>query len=47
MQDKILVGLQPVGAVAHCWQVLDLLRKDTASCDRPAPTDKAQDPYKA
>ena len=40
---KILVGLQHVCAIAHRRQVLDLFPESSASLDRPAPTDKAED----
>jgi len=41
--DKILVGLQHVRAIAHRWQVLDLLPKDLTRFDRPSSKDKAED----
>ena len=41
--NEILVGLQHVRAIAHRRQVLDLLPKDLTGCDRPSPTDKAED----
>ena len=40
--DKILVGLQQVRAIAHRWQVLDLLPRDLTSFDRPPSIDKAE-----
>ena len=40
--DKILVGLQHVRAIAHRWQVLDLLPKDLSGFDRLPSTDKAE-----
>ena len=41
--NKILVGIQQVRAIAHRRQVLDLLPKNLTGCDRPSPTDKAED----
>ena len=41
--DKILVGLQPVRAIAHRQQVLDLLLKDLTCFDRPSSTGRAED----
>ena len=41
--DQILVGLQQIRAIAHRWQVLDLLPEDLASLDGPPPTGKAED----
>ena len=41
--DKILVGLQPVRAIAHRQQVLDLLLKGLTMFDRPSSADKAED----
>ena len=41
--DKILVGLQHVFAIAHRWQVLDLLPKNFTSFDRSSSTGKAED----
>ena len=41
--NEILVGLQHVRAIAHRRQVLDLLPKNLTGCDRPSPTDKAED----
>ena len=41
--NEILVGLQPVCAIAHRQQVLDLLPKNLSGFDRPSSTDKAED----
>ena len=41
--DKILVGLQPVRAIAHRQQVLDLMPKDLTGFDRPSSSGKAED----
>ena len=41
--DKIVIGLQHVGAIAHRRQVLDLLTKSSISFDRPSATGKAED----
>ena len=41
--DKILVGPQHVCAIAHRWQVLDLLPKNLTSFDRSSSTGKAED----
>ena len=41
--NEILVGLQPVRAIAHRRQVLDLLPKELSSFDPPSPTGKAED----
>ena len=43
MWDKILVGLQHVRAIAHRWQVLDLLPEDLAGLADPPSTGKAED----
>ena len=40
--NEVLVGLQHVHAIAHRWQVLDLLSRDLTSFDRPPSTDKAE-----
>ena len=45
--NEILVGLQPVRAIAHRRQVLDLLPKNLTGFDRPSSTDKAEDLAKA
>ena len=41
--NEILVGLQPVRAIAHRRQVLDLLPKDPTRFDRPSSTGKTED----
>ena len=41
--DKILVGLQPVRAIAHRRQVLDLLPKILNCFDSPSSTGKDED----
>ena len=41
--NEILVGLQYVRAVAHRWQMLDLLPRDLTGFDRPSSTGKAED----
>ena len=41
--NKIFVGLQHVCAIAHGWQMLDLLPKDLTRFDRPSSTGKAED----
>ena len=41
--DKILLGLQHVRAIAHRWQVLNLLPKGLTRFDCPSSTDKAED----
>ena len=41
--NEILVGLQPVCAIAHRRQMLDLLPKEFSGCDRPSSTGKAED----
>ena len=43
MWDKILVGPQHVCAIAHRWQVLDLLPKNLTGFDRPSSKDKVED----
>ena len=40
--NEILVGLQPVCAIAHRRQVLDLLPKELSGFDRPSSTGKAE-----
>ncbi|MDG2195283.1 MAG: hypothetical protein P8O70_00075 [SAR324 cluster bacterium] len=41
--NEILVGLQQVCAIAHHWQVLDLLPENLTGFDRSSSTDKAED----
>ena len=41
--NEILVGLQPVLALAHRRQVFDLMSKDLTRFDRSPSADKAED----
>ena len=40
--NEIHVRLQHVCAIAHRWQMLDLLPKDLTGFDRPSSTNKAK-----
>jgi hypothetical protein len=40
--NEVLVGFKHVRAIAHRWQVLDLLPEDLTSFDRPSFKGKAE-----